>query len=127
MRSHLLRINVAHQKQRIERNYLLERDRAYKGLVLCLILATTTLQLDIGRITIEEMTYDRLLKDNSYIDDLRTLITRLGVTDPEIFFGHLEYIQEFLQSRYDPRLMNHFSLAIDSGYHLNIHLKQTRV
>ena len=127
LHAHILRINYAHQKLRIERNYLQERDRSYKGMVLCLILAATTLQLDVSRIVIEEVTYDRLFKDNCYIEDLRTLITRIGVTDPEIFFGHLEFVQEFLQTRYDCRLMNYFSLNIDSGYFINVRLKQTRL
>lgn len=96
-------------------------------MVLCLILAATTLQLDVSRIVIEEVTYDRLFKDNCYIEDLRTLIIRIGITDPEVFFGHLEFVQEFLETRYNPRLMNYLSMDIDSGYFINVRLKQTRL
>ncbi len=126
MRSHLLRINTAHLKYRIEKNYLLETDIANKGFILCLIMASVTLQLDMSKMTIENIVYDQLFKDNLYITDLRTILTRIGITEPEVFFGHLEYVQDFLASKFDPRLKNFFSVAYDSGYHLNIHLKQTR-
>lgn len=129
MRSHVLRINTAHLKFRIEKNYLLERDLGYKGFILCLILASTSLQLDMSRMVIEDMTYDRLFKDNCYISDIHTLLCRVGVSEqdlPSLIAGHMEYLQEFLSLRFEPRLMNFFSVGYDSGYFLNIHLKQTR-
>lgn len=126
MRSYVLRINTAHLKYRIEKNYLLETDIGYRGFVLCLILASVSLQLDMSKMTIENAHYDWLFKETCYVNDLPTLLTRIGITEPEIFFGHLEYVQEFLSLRFEPRLNNFFSVAYDSGYYLNIHLKQTR-
>lgn len=126
MRSYVLRVNTAHLKLRIEKNYLAERDLAYKGIVLCMILSTVQLQLDPNRIVFEEFYYDRMFRDNCLIPDLQTLLIRIGVVDPEIFLTQLEYLQEMLKLRYDARLMNFVSVNYDSGYFLNIHLKQTR-
>lgn len=126
MRSHALRINAAHLKLRIEKNYLLERDIAYKTFVLCLILSAVTLQLDMSKMIIEDIHYDRMFKDNCYITDVTTLLTRIGLTDYHTLTAYLDYIQEMLSLRFDPRCVNYFSVAYDSAYYLNITLKQTR-
>lgn len=127
LRSYALRINAAHLKLRIEKNYLLERDIAYKTFVLCLIVSAVSLQLDMSRMIIEDMHYDRMLKDNCYITDIPTLLTRIGLSDYHTLVAYLDYIQEMLSLRFNPRYVNYFSVAYDSGYYLNISLKQTLV
>ena len=92
-------------------------------MVLCTILACTTKQLDMSRIVFEDMHYDALFKGNMYITDAVMLLTRIGISDASSFVGHIEYVEEFLSKHYDSRLMNYISVAYDSGYFINLHLK----
>ena len=129
LQSHVLRINNAHLKHRIEKDYLLERDLASRGFVLCLILAVPILQLDVNRITLEDSYYDRIFKETYGITDIPLLLQYVGVNEqdlPTLIASHMEYLVEFLSMRFNPRLKNFLSVSYDSGYFLNIHLKQTR-
>lgn len=78
------------------------------------------------KMVVEDIHYDRIFKDNGYITDLKSLLTRVGVNDFHTLAAYLDYMEEYLRLRFDPRYMNYFSVAYDSGYYLNISMKQVR-
>ncbi|WP_396190562.1 hypothetical protein [Flavobacterium sp.] len=127
MHSYVLKIPSGHLKKRIEDNYILERDLAYKNFVLCLLLTSASLQLNVSQMHIEDARYDHIFKDNIYnTTDLRTLLIRIGVPELDILYANMEFITDFLSRYFNPRLKNFFSVGYDSGYTLIISLKQTK-
>lgn len=127
MHSFVLKIPSGHLKYRIEQNYLLEKDLAYKNFTLCLILLTVSLQLNVSQLYIEEAYYDNMFRNYVHSGiDLRSLLVQFGIPEPDVVTAHLEFITDFINRYFNPRMKNFFSVTYDSGYQLTITLKQTK-
>lgn len=128
MRTQVLKINVVNLKHEIERDYFRFKELFYRCLVVNLCVYNTFHQNVLQSTIIEDGHYNQFL----------LFLTQKACSIPEMiaeidpvhaastFLDTNLYLEEFINMKHDPSLMNLYSLTIDDTYHIVITNKQIK-
>lgn len=128
MHTYVLRINFSHLKKEIDDNYFLYRDIFYK----CLVASMYNYCINDKDIT------KNILIDNSYY--WQYLVNAININQPmelmlhelsidryvHIFLDMNIYIDEFINMKHRPDILNIYSLDISDTYKVEIKNKQIK-
>lgn len=123
MNSYLLRVNYNHLKGEINHDYLAMKDHLTRSLIGSLaIIHSTVKRLD--SLVMEDNSYNHILRTAMSVGTNQDLFKLLDLSSNvyETLDMHT-FVEEFMLSKYKPNKTCYLLVTIDSGYYLNVTLK----